>query len=133
MEIISLSLDDETMEKIEDIQENSSFNGRSELFRKAIENLHQEVRSNQNLDGDLNAVLVVRHPHRKEQEIASLAHEYDRVITTQLHSKLDGEKCLEVFHTDGSADEVIEFYNSLEGSKHTESVNILPQNQFYME
>ena len=133
MEIISLSLDDETMEKIEDIQENSSFNGRSELFRKAIENLHQEVRSNQNLDGDLNAVLVVRHPHRKEQEIASLAHEYDRVITTQLHSKLDGEKCLEVFHTDGSAEEVIEFYNSLEGSKHTESVNILPQNQFQME
>jgi CopG family nickel-responsive transcriptional regulator len=130
MEIISLSVDDETLEKIEEIQQNSSFNGRSELFRKAIENLHQGVKSNESLDGDLNAVIVVRHPHRKEQEIAAIAHKHDSVITTQLHSKLDGEKCLEVFHTDGTADQVIEFYNQLEGSKHTESVNILPQNQF---
>ena len=127
MEIISLSLDETTLEKIEDIQENGSFNGRSELIRKAVENLHQEVMDNQELEGKLNAVIVARHPHSHEQNIAKIAHRYDDVITTQLHSKLDGDNCLEVFHTDGSADKVIDFYNELEGSKNTESVNILPQ------
>lgn len=127
MEIISLSLDEETMGKIEEIQQESSFNGRSELFRKAIENLHQETINNQSLSGELNAVVVVRHPHKKEQRIGSIAHNFDDVITTQLHSKLDGENCLEVFHTDGKADRVIDFFNELEGSKHTEAVNILPQ------
>lgn len=128
MEIISLSLDEETLDKIDEIQENASFSGRSELIRKAIENLHQEVIDNQRLEGDLNAVIIARHPHRKEQEIAEIAHQYNKIITTQLHSKLDGENCLEVFHTNGSATNVIDFFNRLEGSKHTESVNIMPQN-----
>lgn len=128
MEIISLSLDEETLDKIDEIQEEASFTGRSELIRKAVENLHQEVQDNQRLEGNLNAVIIARHPHRKEQEIAEIAHEFNDVITTQLHSKLDGDNCLEVFHTNGVAEEVIDFFNSLEGSKHTESVNILPQN-----
>lgn len=128
MEIISLSLDEETQDKIEEIQEEASFNGRSELIRTAIENLHQEIEDNQSLEGELNALIVVRHPHTKEQRIAHLSHEYDDIVTTQLHSKLDGENCLEVFHTHGKAKEVINFYNDLEGSKHTDSVNMLPQN-----
>ena len=127
MEIISLSLDEETLEKIDEIQEEASFNGRSELIRTAIENLHQDVEDNQRLEGELNAVIVVRHPHSKEQRIAHISHEYDDIVTTQLHSKLDGENCLEVFHTQGKAERVIRFYNELEGSKHTESVNMLPQ------
>jgi len=128
MDIISLSLDEDTLVKIDDIQENASFSGRSELIRKAVENLHQKVMDNKRLEGNLNAVVIARHPHRKEQKIAEIAHEFNDVITTQLHSKLDGENCLEVFHTNGVAEKVIQFFNDLEGSKHTESVNILPQN-----
>ena len=63
MEIISLSLDDETLEQTEEIQENSSYNGRSELFRQAIENLHQETSDSESSEGTLNAVVVARHPH----------------------------------------------------------------------
>ena len=128
MEIISLSLDEETLQKIEEIQGNASFNGRSELFRTAIENLSQELKENNSLEGEINAVIIVRHPHTKEQSIAHISHEYEDIITTQLHSKLDNENCLEVFHTYGNAKNVIKFYNELEGSKYTESVNILPQN-----
>ena len=36
MEIISLSLDEETLDKIDEIQIKGSFNGRSELIRKAV-------------------------------------------------------------------------------------------------
>jgi CopG family nickel-responsive transcriptional regulator len=128
MEIISLSLDEETLDKIDDIQQKASFDGRSELVRTAVENLHQEVEDKNKLEGELNALVVVRHPHKKEQRIAQISHKHDEVVTTQLHSKLDGENCLEVFHTHGNADKIIDFYNQLEGSKHTESVNILPQN-----
>ncbi|MFB6241309.1 MAG: CopG family ribbon-helix-helix protein [Candidatus Nanosalina sp.] len=128
MEVISLSVDDETLDKIEEIKDSASFKGRSELIRKAIENLHQETSDRADLEGRLNAVIIARHPHSNEQKIAEISHEFDDVLTTQLHSKLSNDKCLEVFHTDGPADEVIEFYNRLEGSKDTESVNILPQN-----
>lgn len=128
MEIISLSIDEETLDKIEEITRKSSFNGRSELFRKAVENLHQEVVRKNSLKGDLNAVVVVRHPHNRENRISEISHSFDDVVTTQLHSKLGDEKCLEIFHVNGTADRVISFYNDLEGSKHTDSVSILPQN-----
>jgi CopG family nickel-responsive transcriptional regulator len=128
MEVISLSVDDETLEKIEEIKESASFNGRSELIRTAIENLHQETTDREKLEGELNAVIIARHSHTKEQKIAEISHEFDDILTTQLHSKLSNDKCLEVFHTNGTADRVIAFYNQLEGSKDTESVNILPQN-----
>lgn len=129
MEIISLSLDEGTLEKIDEIRERTSFSGRSELLRKAVSDLYDETVRQERLEGHLNAVIVVRHPHTKENEIADISHSFDQVIVTQLHSKLDDEKCLEVFHTDGSAEKVIDFYNQMKGSKHTESVNILPQDQ----
>lgn len=127
MEVISLSIDDETLEKIEEIQEKGSFNGRSELIRKAVEGLHQDINNRDHLNGNINAVIVVRHPHKHEHGISDISHNFDDIVTTQLHSKLSEDKCLEVFHTNGPAEEVLDFYNRLQGSKHTESANILPQ------
>ena len=127
MEIISLSLDEDTKQKIEEIQRMGSFNGRSELIRKAIENLHIDLKTRERLQGQLNAIIVVRHPHNHDQNIAHLSHKHDSIIKTQLHSKLDEDSCLEVFHTEGSADKILDFYNKLEGSKNTESVTLLPQ------
>lgn len=127
MEVISLSIDEETLEKIDEIQEKGSFNGRSELIRKAVEGLHQQTNDRDKLRGSMSAVIVVRHPHKQEHGISEISHRFDDIVTTQLHSKLSEEKCLEVFHTNGLAEKIIDFYNQLEGSKHTESVNILPQ------
>jgi len=129
MEVISLSIDDQTLEKIDEIQEKGSFNGRSELIRKAVEGLYQDINDRSHLKGKINAVIVVRHPHKHEHGISEISHSFDDIVTTQLHSKLSDDKCLEVFHTNGPADEVLNFYNNLQGSKHTESVNILPQNR----
>ena len=127
MEIISLSLDGETLSKIDEIQEKASFNGRSEMIRKAIEGLHQELIERENVKGDINAVIVVRHPHKHEHGISNISHSFDEVITTQLHNKLNNEKCLEVFHVKGDAEKIVELQNQLEGSKHTEAVDILIQ------
>ncbi|WP_414836375.1 CopG family ribbon-helix-helix protein [Candidatus Nanohalococcus occultus] len=128
MGIISLSLDETSEQKIDEIQRTGSFNGRSELIRTAISNLHQDMKLREKLEGKLNAVIVVRHPHSKEHDVARTFHEYDKILNTQLHSKLEEGKCLEVLHTEGSANRIMELYNELEGSKSTESVTILPQN-----
>jgi len=129
MEVISLSIDDQTLEKIDEIKDKGSFNGRSELIRKAVEGLYQDINNRDHLKGTINAVIVVRHPHKHEHGISKISHEFDDIVTTQLHSKLSEDKCLEVFHTNGAAEKVLGFYNRLQGSKHTESANLLPQNR----
>ncbi|WEL19704.1 CopG family ribbon-helix-helix protein [Candidatus Nanohalococcus occultus] len=128
MGIISLSLDETSEEKIDELQRMGSFNGRSELIRTAVANLHRDMKLREKLEGKLNAVIVVKHPHSKEHDVAHTFHEYDEILNTQLHSKLDEGKCLEVLHTEGSANRIMELFNELEGSKHTEHVEILPQN-----
>lgn len=127
MEIISLSLDETTLDKIEDIQEKTNFDGRSELVRTAIESLYQETNKLSDYNDGLNALVVVRHNHSKEGVISDIAHRFEPVINTQLHSNLQNGNCLEVFHVDGEAGEIKTFYRTLKASKSTEAVNILPQ------
>jgi len=125
MEVISLSLDSETLEKLEEIQERSSFNGRSELFRKAIDQLHRTQNSLSDMEGSINAVIVVKHPHKRERSVTEIAHKHDGMLKSQLHSKLDEENCIEIFQVEGEAGEVRSLYNQLKGSKDTESVQII--------
>lgn len=127
MEIISLSLDDTTLDKIDAIQEKTSFDGRSELVRTAIESLYQETNKLSDFENRLNALIVVRHNHASEGTISDIAHRFESIINTQLHSNLRNGNCLEVFHVDGDAEEIKQFYKTFKSSKSTDAVNILPQ------
>lgn len=127
MEVISLSLDERTLEKISEIQDKTRFQGRSELVRTAIESLYQETNSIADLQNHLNALVVVRHDHQKEGTVSDIAHDFEAIINTQLHSNLKNGNCLEVFHVDGDAATIKDFYNTLKASKSTEAVNLLPQ------
>jgi len=127
MEIISLSVDEETERKIDEIDNFGSFRGRSEMVRTAIEKLYRDKVAMKGLEGHVNAVIVVRHPHSKEENISEISHDFDKVINTQLHSKLERERCLEIFHVEGDAAKVLEMFRTLEGSRNTDSVTIIPQ------
>jgi metal-responsive CopG/Arc/MetJ family transcriptional regulator len=70
MGIISCSLDEETEDKIDFIQENSAFDGRSELIRKAISEMYEETKRKQGLTGKINAVIFVQHSHESEHKVS---------------------------------------------------------------
>lgn len=126
MEVTSVSLDDSTEQKIEEIMERTSFDGRSELLRKAVDELHAGMDTLEHTGEMLNAVIVVKHP-REEKGVSEISHRYDSLISTQLHSTLDAETCLEIFHVNGASDTVKEMYKHLHGSRSTESVRVVPQ------
>lgn len=127
MEIISLSLDSSALAKIEQIQDVTNFQGRSELVRTAIDTLHRDTFTLDDYTGAMNAVIVARHQHRHEGAVSDISHGFGQLINTQLHSNLKDGNCLEIFHVDGTAARIKSFYNELAASKQTESVNILPQ------
>ena len=127
MEIISTSVDQKTVEKLDFIQENSSFDGRSELVRKAVSDLYEDTRRKKGLTGEISAAIVLQHSHESEQKISEISHSTDGIILTQLHNSLDNGTCLEVFLVQGSSDKVLDFYNDLNGVKATDSVSFIPQ------
>ena len=127
MEIISISLDNETVNKLEEIEKKSSFNGRSELFRKLIHEKNREIYNKEGFQGEINSVMVVRHRHGNENELSKISHSYDSIINTRLHDELSEKECIEIFQLEGEAEELEELRQEMEGSRSTESVDFLPQ------
>lgn len=125
MDIISLSMDEESRRKLEYIEENSAFDGRSELIRKAISELYEQTQRTQGLTGEINAAVFVTHPHSSEDKIAEISHGNDDIVLTQLHNKLDDHACLEVFLVEGDAEEVVNFHDELKGSSATQKVELV--------
>lgn len=127
MEIISSSIDDGTIKKLEFIEENSAFNGRSELIRKAVSGLYEETKRKNGLKGNITAAVFVQHSHESEQKVSEISHSTEDIVLTQLHNRLDEEKCLEIFLVQGNSERVLSFYNDLNGVKATDSVKLIPQ------
>ena len=79
------------------------FSGRSEIIRAGIRNLISEEKQRANLSGFLHAILMVIHDEESEQVVTSIKHIHEELIGTHLHSKIDGNKCMELFLLHGDA------------------------------
>jgi metal-responsive CopG/Arc/MetJ family transcriptional regulator len=124
-EVISISLDEESVDRIDRVQEMGMFAGRSELVRTAVQHLEQSLTGVADVEGEVNAVIVVTHPHRGDRTLTDLSHRFEAVIDTQLHNALEEGKCLEMFHVRGDAKPIRQFYYAIQGSKHTDSAEIV--------
>jgi CopG family nickel-responsive transcriptional regulator len=106
MPIVSISLNDEILSEIDKLQKSMGFSGRSEIIRAGIRNLIAEEKQRSNLSGLIHAILMVIHNEESEQIVTGIKHNHEELIGTHLHSKIEGNKCMELFLLHGSADKV---------------------------
>ena len=120
MPIISVSIDDETLEELDAIEKSLSFSGRSEAVRAGVRSLASENRNAENLKGEIKAVLLLVHEERAEGSASSLAHDFEDIISTQIHSNLKVGKCLEIFVLSGDARRIRGLFMQAKASKKME-------------
>jgi len=106
MPIVSISLNNEILSEVDKLKKSMGFSGRSEIIRAGIRNLISEERQRSNLSGLIHAILMVVHDEDSEQIVTGIKHNYEELIDTHLHSKIDGNKCMELFLLHGQADKV---------------------------
>ena len=106
MPIVSISLNDEILSEVDKLKKSMGFSGRSEIIRAGIRNLISEEKQRSNLSGLIHAILMVVHDEDSEQIVTGIKHNYEELIDTHLHSKIDGNKCMELFLLNGQADKV---------------------------
>lgn len=106
MPIVSISLNDEILSEVDKLKKSMGFSGRSEIIRAGIRNLVSEEKQRSNLSGLIHAILMVVHDEESEQIVTGIKHNYEELIGTHLHSKIDGNKCMELFLLHGQADKV---------------------------
>ena len=106
MPIVSISLNDEILSEIDKLQKSMGFSGRSEIIRAGIRNLIAEEKQRSNLSGLIHAILMVIHDEESEQIVTGIKHNHEELIGTHLHSKIEGNKCMELFLLHGEAGKV---------------------------
>ena len=117
MAIISASIDEETLSELDFLCKSLSFSGRSEAIRAGIRSLAAENKSVDGLTGVMKAVLLLVHEENAEKSASHLAHEFEDVVSTHMHSNLKRGKCLEIFVLDGSAERIRALYRAAKASK----------------
>jgi CopG family nickel-responsive transcriptional regulator len=125
MSVVSVSLNDTLLEDIDEFMDEQGFSGRSEVMRTALRALLRDRKDIAELEGMVDAVVIVTHKDEDSGEIDDIQHDYQDTITTQLHNHMENHKCLEVFMLHGEAEKVKELYNNFQASNKVEQAKII--------
>ena len=125
MPIVSISLTDEILKEIDTLQKNLGFSGRSDAIRAGIRSFVSEEKQKENLSGNVNAILLVVHNDEYDNQVNGIKHSYEDLITTHLHSKIEGDKCMELFMLKGEADSVNDITKDFQINKKMDTVKLV--------
>jgi CopG family nickel-responsive transcriptional regulator len=122
---VSISLNEEILGEVDKLQSALGFSGRSEIIRAGIRNLLAEERERQDLTGLLHALLLVIHDEKSDDQVTEIRHEYDELINTHLHNKIDRDRCLEIFLIKGDANEIREMTKKFQANKKMDHIKLI--------
>ena len=125
MPIVSISLTEEILKEIDTLQKNLGFSGRSDAIRAGIRSFVSEEKQKENLSGNVNAILLVVHNDEYDDQVNGIKHSYEDLITTHLHSKIEGDKCMELFMLKGEADSVSDITKDFQINKKMDTVKLV--------
>ena len=125
MPIVSISLTEEILREIDSLQKNLGFSGRSDAIRAGIRSFVSEEKQKENLSGNVNAILLVVHNDEYDNQVNGIKHSYEDLITTHLHSKIEGDKCMELFMLKGEANSVSSITKDFQINKRMDTVKLV--------
>ena len=125
MPIVSISLNDEILSELDKLQTSMGFSGRSEAIRAGIRAFVSEEKQKADLSGNINAILLVVHNDQFDHVVSGITHNFEDLITTHLHSKIEKEKCMELFLISGDAEKVSTMTKDFQTNKNMDTVKLV--------
>ncbi|KAF6247994.1 CopG family ribbon-helix-helix protein [Nitrosopumilus sp. b3] len=125
MPIVSISLNDEILSELDKLQKTMGFSGRSEAIRAGIRSFVSEEKQKEDLSGNIHAILLVVHNDEFDHVVSGITHNFEDLITTHLHSKIEKEKCMELFLINGDAEKVSTITKDFQTNKNMDTVKLV--------
>jgi metal-responsive CopG/Arc/MetJ family transcriptional regulator len=122
MEIISISIDRDTLDELDHIQDKLGFKSRSRLLRATINSLLNEYRVLEGMKGHCDVVFTVAHRHHEGEWLSRIMKNFEDVIRTEVHQHHAGT-CLRILIACGEAERMRMLFTSLKKEKGAQSVN----------
>jgi len=135
MTVVSVSMPEELLERIDEFSEDHGYTGRSEVIREASRNLLGEFEDKRLEDKDLMGVVTVVFDYETtsvEERMMHLRHEHENLVASNFHSHVGDHYCMELFILEGGLEEISSFVGKIRATQDTLSVDysVLPVDEF---
>jgi CopG family nickel-responsive transcriptional regulator len=135
MTVVSVSMPEELLERIDQFAEDHGYTGRSEVFREASRNLLGEFEDKKLEGRELMGVVTVVFDYETtsvEERMMHLRHEHESLVASNFHSHVGEHHCMELFVLEGSLEEISAFVGKIRATKDTLTVDysVLPVDDF---
>jgi CopG family transcriptional regulator, nickel-responsive regulator len=133
MSVVSVSMPEELLERLDAHAAAHEYTGRSEVVRESTRSLLGEFEDDTFEDRALAGTVSVRYDFgatRVERRITKLRHEFETAVTANDHSHVD-EYCLDLFVLEAGLEEISSFVGKLRAVDGVENVDysLIPLDQ----
>ena len=113
MTIISVSIPEILLERVESSIKEHGFANRSEILRQALRTFINESKNINELSGEITASITIIYERKPTKgQISEIHHSFGDIISTFLHAHIDEDYCLEVIVVKGEADTIKKLVNA---------------------
>ncbi|SEH61779.1 transcriptional regulator, CopG family [Halopenitus malekzadehii] len=135
MTVVSVSMPEELLDRIDSFSEDHGYTGRSEVIREASRNLLGEFEDVRLEDRDLMAVVTVLFNYETtsvEERMMRLRHEHEHLVASNFHSHVGAHYCMELFVLEGDLESISTFVGKIRATTDTLSVDysVMPVDEF---
>jgi len=135
MSVVSVSMPEELLERIDQFADDHGYTGRSEVFREASRNLLEEFEDKRLENRELMGIVTVVFDYETtnvEEKMMHLRHEHEDIVASNFHSHVGGHHCMELFVLEGSLETISTFVGKIRATKNTLTIDysVLPVDDF---
>ena len=135
MTVVSVSMPEALVDRIDAFAEEHGYTGRSEVVREASRNLLGEFEDKRLEERELMAVVTVVFEYETtnvEERMMKLRHEYENLVASNFHSHVGEHRCMELFVLEGGLEDISTFVGKIRATKDTLSVDysVMPVDEF---
>ena len=135
MTVVSVSMPEELLSRIDEFAADHGYTGRSEVLREASRNLLGEFEDARLEDRPLMGVVTVLFNYETtnvEERMMHLRHENEALVAANFHSHVGKGYCMELFVLEGSLEDISAFVGKIRATKDTLTVDysVIPVDEF---
>ena len=122
MTVVSVSMPESLLDRIDQFAGEHGYTGRSEVVREASRNLLAEFQDRQLEGRKLMAVVTVMFDYETtdvEERMIDLRHEYEDMVASNIHSHVGDHHCMELFVLEGALEDISAFVGRIRATQET--------------
>ncbi|QIO23376.1 CopG family ribbon-helix-helix protein [Haloarcula sp. JP-L23] len=135
MTVVSVSMPESLLERIDQFADEHGYTGRSEIIREASRNLLGEFEDKRLEGRELMGIVTVLFDYDTttvEEKMMRLRHEHEGLVASNFHSHVGEHRCMELFVLEGDLEEISTFVGKIRATKDTLNIDysVVPVDEF---